>query len=110
MGGVELVAPTGFDPDIPFLIASGFAMAGTARFRIMEGSACHVNVARRWKAKNDGLVGVGTGYALSGDGLWRQHSWGIRRDGILETTTRREKYFGVRLKAKEADSFARCNC
>jgi hypothetical protein len=55
------------------------------------------------------MVGIGTGYALSADGLWRQHSWGVRRQGILETTAPREKYFGILLQGSSADSFAEAN-
>jgi hypothetical protein len=41
---------------------------------------------------------IGTGYALSEDGLWRQHSWGLREDGgVVETTSGREMYVGLRL-------------
>ena len=109
MGGAELVAPVGFDPDVPLLVNFGFTMAGSLRRKIMTRSACHENIARLWRAKYRGLVGVGTGYALSGDGLWRQHSWGIRRDGILETTELRVTYFGIRLQGTDADSFAAFN-
>ena len=109
LGGVELVAPSGFDPDVPFLIDSGFAMVGPAKCNVMERSACHKNTARLWLAKRRGLIGIGTGYALSKDGLWRQHSWGVRRNGILETTVARVKYFGRALKGREADLFAAFN-
>jgi hypothetical protein len=109
MGGAELVAPIRFDPDIRLLIDSGFAMAGSVKRKIMKRSACHENIARLWKTKYRGLVGVGTGYALSEDGLWRQHSWGIRRDGLLETTEQRVRYFGIRLQEKDSDLFAAFN-
>ena len=109
IGGTELVAPIRFDPDVQLLMDSGFDMSGPVKCRIMRRSACHENIARLWKAKHRGLVGVGTGYALSDDGLWRQHSWGIRRDGILETTLTRARYFGIRLQGADADSFAACN-
>jgi hypothetical protein len=110
MGGIELVAPFGFDPDIPALIAAGFAMEGSVECEVMESSACHENITRLWIAKTNGLVGIGTGYALSEDGLWRQHSWGLQRNGILETTIRRVKYFGISLQGQHADSFAKYNC
>jgi hypothetical protein len=109
LGGVELVAPIGFDPDAPLLIRSGFAMSGPVENKVMERSSCHKNIAALWIAKQSRLVGIGTGYALSDDGLWRQHSWGIRRNGILETTKGRVKYFGRALKGREADSFAAFN-
>jgi hypothetical protein len=94
-GGVELVAPPTFDPDMPSLIANGFVMSGSVVCEIMEASACHENVARLWTEKRPGLIGIGVGYALSEDGLWRQHSWGVRQAEIVETTTERLKYLGT---------------
>lgn len=109
LGGVELVAPNGFDSDIGNLIASGSAMAGSVKCEIMERSACHKNVARLWQLKKTGLIGIGTGYALSDDDLWRQHSWGIQKGGILETTQKRAKYFGITLQGRIAGLFAALN-
>ena len=46
---------------------------------------------------------IATGYALSGDNLWRQHSWGIDPDGVLaETTDERHAYVGIVLPAGTA--------
>ena len=56
-----------------------------------------------------GLIGIGTGYALSVDGLWRQHSWGVARDLIIESTEARVKYFGRLLRGADADMFAAAN-
>jgi hypothetical protein len=48
-----------------------------------------------------GIASICSGYALSDDGLsddglWRDHTWGILRGGgILETTLKRKKYFGL---------------
>ena len=39
------------------------------------------------------------------DGLWRRHSWAILRDGILETTAVRLKYFGLLFQGDFADEF-----
>ncbi len=75
----------------------------------LEAGWCHRNVARVWVSRQPGIVGIGTGYALSEDGLWRQHSWGVLKNGILETTVARTKYFGVMLKGIAADSFADAN-
>jgi hypothetical protein len=106
IGGVQLVAPPNADLDLQFLIESGFVMVGPVKRKVMRESACHENVARLWKAKKYRLVAIGTGYALSDDGLWRQHSWGFRREGILETSIERERYFGVVLYGSQADCFA----
>jgi len=84
-------------------------MAGPVRLRLMKSSLCHQNVASVWAKRRFGIVGVATGYVLSEDGLWRQHSWGILRDGILETTEARSKYFGIIFQGDEADFFASSN-
>jgi len=70
-----------------------------------EPSHCHDNVAELWRR---GVIEhVVTGYALSDDGLWRSHSWGVRSDGYLvETTVERVRYFGVVLSDAEAFEFA----
>jgi hypothetical protein len=94
---------------LPLLIDAGFVMAGPVVQRTMKKSECHRNVAKIWAGKQRELVGIGTGYSLSEDGLWRQHSWGIRREGILETTVSRVKYFGILLQHVDADSFAMAN-
>jgi hypothetical protein len=109
LGGTHLVAPPGPDPTLPLVIDSGFVMAGPVARRSMKKGGCHGNVADIWVRKCYDLVGIGTGYSLSVDGLWRQHSWGLRREGILETTAPRIKYFGVLLQRGDADSFALAN-
>lgn len=84
-------------------------MSGTAKLKRGKSSMCHQNIASSWKARRFGIIGIATGYALSEDGLWRQHSWGLLRDGILETTELRVKYFGILLQGDRADYFASCN-
>ena len=60
-----------------------------------EPSGCHANAAMIY-VRSRGRARMDSGYDLSDDGLWRQHSWGIdSRDGrILETTERRVRYDG----------------
>jgi hypothetical protein len=108
-GGEFLVAPPRPDQDVPMLLEHGFLMNGPARLHIMESSSCHQNIASVWTRKEFGIVGIGTGYALSDDGLWRQHTWGVLRDAVLETTEKRVKYFGVLFQGKRADFFAESN-
>ena len=50
--------------------------------------------------KGSRLIGVGTGYALSDDGLWRSHSWVLTKKRIIETTVSRVKYLGLALIGK----------
>ena len=104
-----LVAPPREDADVPLLIERGFVTGGNTVLKAMRASSCHENVAKLWKDRKFGIVGIGTGYALSEDGLWRQHSWGLLRDGILETTKLRLKYFGIVLQGESADTFAENN-
>ena len=75
----------------------------------MKSSSCHQNVALIWTRKQFGIIGIAIGYALSDDGLWRQHTWGVLRDGVLETTETRLKYFGIVLQGEKADFFAFSN-
>jgi hypothetical protein len=119
-GGAEVVPPCAWDddlrqlvivrdPDLPALVDHGKLMAGpvVCRTRDMEPNRCHENIARLWlqKRKRKALAGIATGYCLSGH-LWIQHSWGIRKDSLLETVGEREKCFGIRLEGVDADVFA----
>lgn len=106
LGGIQLVAPPTVDSAVPRLLEAGFVMAGPVHCKPMKVSNCHANVARLWTRQKQEVVAIGTGYALSGDGLWRQHSWVVLREGILDTTVPRTKYFGLLLQGWEADSFA----
>ncbi len=106
LGGDFLVAPPNPDPDVSALLVSGFTIGSKVIFKPMKSSSCHENVASLWRGRKFDLIGIATGYALSEDGLWRQHSWGVLRDGVLETTEVRVKYFGIVLQGKSADRFA----
>lgn len=109
LGGSYVVAPQRPDPDLALLIESGFVISGPVLVKGMDPQACHRNVATIWKARKHGIVAIASGYALSSDDLWWEHSWGIRREGILETTNKRLKYFGLVLQGTKADSFAKMN-
>jgi hypothetical protein len=109
LGGHFIVAPLKPDEDVPTLLQQGFLISGPVRLKVMKSSSCHQNVASVWATKRFGIVGIATGYALSEDGLWRQHTWGILRDAVLETTETRLKYFGIVLQGEEADFFASRN-
>ena len=109
IGGLQLVVPLGHDSNLSTLIEAGFTMSKPSARKPMRPGACHTNISLLWMRRGRDLIGIGTGYALSADGLWRQHSWGVRRQGILETTAPRERYFGILLQARDADSFAEAN-
>lgn len=107
LGGEEMVAPPKFDGDIPLLIKAGFLMTASVVEELMERSSCHQNVAALWNNRRKDLTGIGTGYALTcHDGLWRQHSWALTNESLIETTAPRLKYFGVLLEGSNADRFA----
>jgi|SRR3954452_4284947 hypothetical protein len=109
-GGVELVVPGAVDPDIEELVQRGSLIHGPVELYMMDESVCHENVAKLWDTNPGLLRHVGTGYALTPDGLWRQHSWGIKADGtIVETTVLRSLYFGLVLDGDRADFFVFCN-
>lgn len=69
---------------------------------------CHYNSCVLWD-KNKGKMSIATGYALSKDGCWRQHSWVVEplktKYRIWETTTDRIAYFGVVLTPEECEEF-----
>jgi hypothetical protein len=72
---------------------------------IGEDRECHTNSAVLW-SQNREIYCLVTGFALSDDGVWRRHSWVKTNDGkLIETTIRREKYFGLTLKTELAESF-----
>lgn len=81
---------------------------------------CHENSAILWaeskKDKSAPTLHIATGYALSEDGLWRQHSWcvesgnGGNKPVIHETTELRIGYFGFVLTEGQANTFFDNNC
>ena len=84
-----------------------------------EASQCHKNSSIVWSSnreskKFDGKLYLVTGYALSEDGMWRQHSWCLLKqpDGtntIIETTLKRVAYYGFEMDEEEALHFALSN-
>jgi len=76
------------------------AQAPAWTFDFVEGArnACHWNTAKIHR-RDPKRFDIATGYALSDDGLWRQHSWIVVRSAkvIVETTVPRLAYFGIRL-------------
>lgn len=83
-----------------------------------EPSQCHTNSAMLWEAnKSRTLEGpyreelaLATGYAMSEDGLWRQHSWCVLRTParvkVVETTVLKVAYYGFVMTHAEAERFA----
>lgn len=81
-------------------------------------SQCHRNSCELWmNNRKQFQVNIATGYALSSDGLWRQHTWLIHRYQtrtqsrmrLIETTEKRLGYFGFEMTAEEAMAFCSSN-
>jgi hypothetical protein len=107
IGGEELCTPPGgIDNAVTCLLVEGTAMQMPVLTRPMEVSHCHANVATLWKNRELKLIAICGGYALSGDGIWRQHWWGLTSANIVETTESRTAYFGIHWTGKEAHGLA----
>lgn len=93
------------------LLKEGRRFKGSAaRLQLGRPCNCHGNVAELYLtgfAKQN--TSIASGYALSADGLWRQHSWGLKRPHIIETTSPREMYYGFLLRPAEALAFSIAN-
>jgi hypothetical protein len=107
ISGTEVVPSK--EPDIDLLLNQGDIIDPIEIINInMQDSQCHRN-SRILYLDDPAVTEIGTGWALSGDGLWRQHSWAMRGDEIVETTNNREKYYGVLLKDDALDEFLKMN-
>jgi len=79
--------------------------AGKVEVELIKGnkSQCHENSAILWR--NNEEYKIATGWGLSDDGLWRQHTWIVVDGKVIETTVPRLKYFGFELTRPEAEAF-----
>jgi hypothetical protein len=84
----------------------GQRFPGRSQLFLGQPSQCHNNCADLWDQNKEKLK-ICTGYALSKDGVWRQHSWcyDIENRVVIETTVKRIQYFGFILNDIEADEF-----
>lgn len=114
IGGVETVFPD-IEEDMDSILNRGRFYRGTSKLMRGKDCACHQNTCYLWEANRaDHDVSIATGYALSPDGFWRQHSWlvhryqtpsGQHRTRIVETTVKRLAYFGFEMSDDEAQNF-----
>lgn len=107
VGGATVVW-LGNEPDAAKIESRGVRVDGKGA-KLIEGepNACHSNTVTLYLAgKVDQIV---TGYALSGDNMWRQHTWGLKGDTVVETTVPRDVYFGFTLTGPEAADFVQEN-
>lgn len=105
-GGERVVALP--EEDVKKLLKRGKLWKTKAIFfppRDARPSRCHQNAAALWEANRD-IVKIVTGWALSPDGMWRQHSWGLNGRKTVETTSEpRTMYYGYILTPKESELF-----
>lgn len=103
-----------FEEDMAAILSRGRFWNGKSKMMRGHPSQCHANVCNLYEQNKDGhRVYICTGYALSDDGMWRQHSWLLQeydtntqhRQRIIETTEKRVAYFGFIMTADEAEEF-----
>ena len=107
--GGEAVCMPSVEEDLEKLLSRGQLWSGVGS-KLMKGRpiSCHENSCNLWEANQDKLF-ISTGYALSDDGMWRQHSWCVfpkaRSVNMIETTVKRELYFGFVMTLDEIEDF-----
>lgn len=113
-GGSETCFPI-IEEDLTQILERGQLWFGD-KIKMMKGepSQCHANACELYQNnKKTHEIAIATGYALSADGLWRQHSWLVKRNvrsiNIIETTAKRVLYFGFVMTECEAEEFCQ-NC
>lgn len=99
IGGGEVLLHQVAPSDIDRLLTRGELWSGRKdRMQRMQHNRCHENSVRLWEGKKGDLV---NGFALSRDGLWREHTWIVNGDMVIETTEPRAAYYGARLTEEE---------
>ena len=99
-----------YEEDLENILEYGQFWLGYNAERVKgETCQCHKNSAKVWQQNKDKTV-ICTGYALSADGMWRQHSWLIhskpRSNKIVETTRTRVLYYGFAMTPELSEKFA----
>lgn len=93
------------EPDLERILTRGRRFPAKSKTMRGERSQCHMNSACCWD-ENRELCTICTGYALSRDGMWRQHSWVFTNNGVVvETTEKRVAYWGFLLTPDECELF-----
>ena len=116
-GGTGVCLP-GEEEDYDDIMTLGQLWYGKS-VKMMKGrpNKCHANSAELFRNNRNALLesklAICTGYALSEDGLWRQHSWlaWIRQRSVtlVETTVPRIAYFGFCMPLRQSERFADAN-
>lgn len=107
--GGDVVAVTE-EIDIDEMLSRAVLFRGPVKMKKGKPSRCHGNSANLWR---DGVGEICTGWSLTWDddgvGCWRQHTWVVAKDFIIETTSNRAAYYGFILTTDEAKRFAKTN-
>ena len=96
--------------DVGQVLQAGRTWSGArAKIEEMETNSCHRNVARLCRSRRGHIA---SGWALSMDGLWREHSWLVKSAGkaseyLIETTVSWLLYHGYILYDEEMNWFIR---
>lgn len=108
-GGSSVCIPNGQEEDLNNILKYGQFWFGKSA-KMMKGrpSQCHQNSCLLWDNNKD-ISRICTGYALSEDGIWRQHSWVVQckpnSNLIIETTVKRVAYFGFAMNEEQSEEF-----
>ncbi len=107
--GGAVVCYRPYEPLLALILERGGPFPGEgSEVRVMNRSQCHTNSATLWY-ESRGEVTIVSGYALSADGIWRQHSWGLDGGRVIETTCERKLYYGVELDLPHSLVFTLAN-
>jgi hypothetical protein len=107
LGGEFVILPM-LEEDIDKILDRGEAFYPPILMRPRVSGQCHMNSAIMWAHENGPRkrLRVATGYALSDDTIWRQHSWIVDGQGrVRETTLPREIYYGFVMTERESWDF-----
>lgn len=108
LGGESVCLPV-YEEDIVNILSRGQIWYGD-KTDLMKGEPCHChsNSCNLWENNKD-KTRIVTGYALTPDGMWRQHSWLIhrrpRQNRVVETTVKRILYYGFVMTQEECEKF-----
>ncbi len=108
LGGDSALRPE-CDPHIGAIFERGRLLTGSPVQSGGLANECHTNACLLW-VRSEGRKSLCTGYALSGGGVWMQHSWCMslphaEKPRIFETTCEWQKYFGIDFEEHEAFQF-----
>lgn len=100
-----------YEEDVDKLLSNGILFDGKSKLVKMRQSNCHTNCAIFYqnysKEHSKEAIKIVTGWALSTDQTWYQHSWLYltKNKIIIETTLKRIMYFGFILNDEETSEF-----